>query len=345
MESVAVERSDDQGQPGGRTDERGADRMQVSRFESRLSAPAMDLRRIRHFVVLAETLNFRRAAERLHIAQPALTVSIQKLETELGTALFTRDPRGVALTSCGEAALAEARRVMFYTGQLRDTIKAAACGAAGTLRVGFVGSATYETLPRLVRRFRAEYPAVELILKEATSDRITRMLEEERLDVGLVRTPLLRASSTAIDILEMDHYVAALPQAHPLTRREILRLADLADEDFVMYAAEEASGLHSTAMAACQLAGFLPRVSQEATQIQTVLALVESELGVALVPSATQRHASAGVVYRTLADYPKAASIGLALAYLPERESPVTQRFRSVATEEFMRSGGIGATE
>jgi len=302
----------------------------------------MDLRRIRHFVVLAETLNFRRAAERLHIAQPALTVSIQKLEAELGTALFIRDPRGVVLTPSGEVALAEARRVLFHAGQFRDAVNAAATGMAGTLRVGFVGSATYDVLPRLVRRFRADYPGVELVLKEATSDGILRMLEEQDLDVGLVRTPLLRASAAAIDMLEPDRYMAALPRTNPLADRETLRLADLAGEDFVMYAAGEASGLHSTAMAACQLAGFLPRVTQEATQIQTVLALVESGLGVALVPSVMQRYTSERLVYRTLADYPEAASIGLALAYMPGRESAAAQRFRQVAEEEMPLAGRRG---
>lgn len=284
---------------------------------------------------LADTLNFRRAAERLHIAQPALTVSIQKLEAELDTALFVRDQRGVALTPSGRVALAEARRILFHAGQFSELVHAAASGLGGTLRVGFVGSTTYHVLPRLVSRFRDEYPGVELVLRDATSASILRSLEEEALDVGLVRTPLMAHGTAALVPLERDQFVAALPRANPLAREPSLTLSDLSRERFVMYARGEASGLHSAAMSACQLAGFLPRVTQEATQIQTVLALVESGLGVALVPSIMQRFASDRLVYRPLADYPLAASIGIALTYLPQLESPVVRHFREVAEKEF----------
>ncbi|WP_224000327.1 LysR family transcriptional regulator [Cupriavidus pinatubonensis] len=295
----------------------------------------MDLRRIRQFVVLAETLNFRRAAERLHIAQPALTVSIQKLEAELDSALFIREPRGVTLTASGRVALAEARRILFQAGQFSELVHAAETGVAGTLRVGFVGSTTYHVLPRLVSRFRDEYPGVELVLREATSASILRWLEDKSLDVGLVRTPLMAHGTAALVPLEHDQFVAALPRGNPLAGKPLLELSDLSQERFVMYDRGEASGLHSAAMTACQLAGFLPRVTQEATQIQTVLALVESGLGVALVPSIMQRFASERLVYRPLADYPLAAGIGIALTYHPQLEGPALRHFREVAMIEF----------
>ncbi|AOY91214.1 LysR family transcriptional regulator [Cupriavidus sp. USMAA2-4] len=295
----------------------------------------MDLRRIRHFVVLAETLNFRRAAERLHMAQPPLSVSIQKLEAELGTTLFTRDARGVALTPSGRAALAEARRMLFHAAQFSDAARSADSGTGGVLRVGFVGSTTFALLPRLVPIFRAEYPGVELVLREATSARILQWLDEEALDVGLVRTPLLRHSGATLLPLEHDGFVAALPRGNALAGKGPLRLAELAGERFIMYAADEAAGLHSAAMSACQLAGFVPRVAQEAIQVQTVLALVESGLGVALVPSIMQRFASERIVYRELEDYPAAAAIGLALAYRPDQQSAAAQRFRDVAARVF----------
>ncbi|MGH8807899.1 MAG: LysR family transcriptional regulator [Noviherbaspirillum sp.] len=295
----------------------------------------MDLRRIRHFVVLAETLNFRRAAERLHMAQPPLTVSIQKLEAELGTKLFVRGSSGVTLTPSGQAALVEARRLLFHGCQFAQSARSALDGTGGSLHVGFVGSTTYGMLQKLVPLFRTEYPGVELILREATSARIVQLLEEDALDIGLVRTPLLQSSKTGLVPLERDEFVAALPHGNQLAAKEPLKLGDLAGESFIMYVRTEAAGLYTAAMLACQQAGFLPRVTQEAVQIQTVLSLVESGLGVALVPSVMQHFVSDKIVYRALADCPPAAEIGLALVYRPEMESPAAQRFRMLARREF----------
>lgn len=298
-------------------------------------AKPMDLRRIRHFVTLAETLNFRRAAERLHMAQPPLTVSIQKLEAELGTRLFNRESTGVSLTNSGQAVLVEARKLLFHGSQLRETARSALEGTGGTLQIGFVGSATYGMLQKLLPLYRAQYPGVELVLREATSMAIMQQLEDQALDVGLVRVPLLQASRATLVQLERDTFIAALPRGNVLAGKGLLKLSDMAGEAFVMYAPTHAAGLHSTAMLACQQAGFIPRVTQEAVQVQTVLALVESGLGVALVPAVMQRFASDKIVYRAFVDFPSTASIGLALAYMAETESPAASSFRKLAAREF----------
>lgn len=295
----------------------------------------MDLRRIRHFVVLAETLNFRRAAERLHMAQPPLSVSIQKLEAEVGAKLFVRSPNGVNLTPSGKSALTEARRLLFHGSQFAQIAKSASDGTGGTLHVGFVGSTTFGMLQKLVPQFRAAYPGVELVLREATSARIVQMVEEDRLDVGLVRTPLLHSSTATLVPLEQDRFIAALPRNHRLANAGQLALADLADEPFIMYNRTEAAGLHTAAMLACQEAGFLPRIAQEAVQVQTVLSLVESCLGVALVPSVMQRSTNDMIVYRVFNDFAPLANIGLALIYQPEMESPAARRFRALAGREY----------
>jgi DNA-binding transcriptional LysR family regulator len=295
----------------------------------------LDLRRVRHFVVLAETLNFRKAAARLFMAQPPLTVSIQKLEAELGTKLFVRGSTGVALTPSGRAALAEARRLLFHNDQFVDAAGGAAQGTGGTLHVGFVGSCTAGMLQRLVPLFRAEYPGVELILREATSMAVLQQIENDELDIGLVRTPLLESTTARLVPLERDEFMAAIPRGNPLGLRSSLALADLADEPFVMYTRGFAAGLQSAAMLACQHAGFMPRVVQEATQVQTVLAMVESGLGVALVPSVMQRFVSQKMVLRKLDGLPPVAAVGLALAYRPEMESGAALRFRRMAQREF----------
>lgn len=297
--------------------------------------PMLDLRRIRQFVTLGETLNFRRAADRLHMTQPPLTVAIQKLEAELGTRLFERGGSGgVSLTPGGHAALAEARRLLFHNAQLLAAARAASSGTGGALKVGFVGSTTNGVLQRIVRLFRAEYPGVELVLKEGTSVRIAERVDSGDLDVGLVRTPLLTPSRAHLAPLLAEDFVAALPLGNPLAQKAEVRMDELATESFVFYSREDAAGLHATAMLACQRAGFLPRVTQEATQVQTVLSLVESGLGVALVPAVMQYNPSPRVAYRAIADVSPAAEIGLALL-LPEPSSAAAQRFREVALHCF----------
>ena len=266
----------------------------------------MDLRRIRHFNVLAETLNFSRAAERLHIAQPALSVSIQKLETELGTRLFERTPSGVVLTAGGQAALVEARRLLYHGEQLLRTARDAAQGTGGRLRVGFVGSAIYRVIPALIPAFRTRYPGVELILTEETSTAIVSRLNEEALDIGIVRTPLLQSHGATLLTLQRDRFVAALPKDHPLAARDRLHLADLAREPFVMYS------------------------PQQATQVPTVVALVEAGLGVALVPEVMRGHREPQVAYRDLQDTRESMETTLAAAWMEGAESPAAQRFIEV---------------
>lgn len=296
--------------------------------------PMLDLRRVRQFVVLAETLNFRRAAERLHMAQPPLSVAMQKLEADLGVALFERSSTGVTLTPSGRAILPEAKRLLFHNDQLFELARGAATGASGVLHVGFVGSSTFGMLQKLVPLFRNEYPGVELVLREATSAHIVQAIEGGEMDVGLVRTPLLQGTHVALISLTRESFVAALPRGNPLSKKSDLRLRELAHEPFVMYTRSDAAGLHSAAMLACQERGFVPQIAQEATQVQTVLSLVESGLGVALVPEIVQRFTSPKIVFRALTDLPSSASIGHALAYAADRESGAAQRFRELATRE-----------
>jgi len=288
----------------------------------------MDIRQLRHFVVLAETLNYHQAAQRLHMSQPPLSVSIRKLEERLGVRLFERTRRGTELTAAGQAALEDARRALFHVEQVGRTATAADCGEAGTLRVGFVGSATYALMPRLVPAFRARYPDVQLILVESTTRQLLEDIERGGIDAGLLRFPVTRASTASILLAERDVFVAALPAWHPLARKRRIPLGALANEPFVLYSAAAVPGLHAMTLLACQRAGFVPQVQQEAVQVQTVVSLVGSGLGVALVPSVTLRHATEGVVFRPLQGPGAETQIGIALAWRSDRETPATRRFR-----------------
>nr|WP_214652175.1 LysR substrate-binding domain-containing protein [Novosphingobium jiangmenense] len=269
------------------------------------------MRQLRYFNALAETLNFHRAAERLHISQPPLTVAIRKLEEDLGVALFERDPRGVRLTTAGLAAIAPAREALAAAEKVREAVRQGAAGLRGRLSVGFIGSAIGDLLPRIVPPFRKAYPEVELALEELNSVEIVRAIAARRLDIGLVRLPVMDSAPVAIDVIEEDELVAVLPASDVLARRKTLDLGALADRAFIIYS--PVSVLHATIRLACHRAGFAPRVAQEAVQVQTILSLVEAGLGVALVPARSARFAGAGVRIVTLAE-PVPIAMGIARA-------------------------------
>jgi DNA-binding transcriptional LysR family regulator len=286
------------------------------------------LRQLRQFVVLAETLNFRKAAELLHISQPPLSVAIRKLEASFGAPLFERSTRQVRLTPAGEAALVDIRKALFHLDQAQRHALQTVEGMRGVLTIGSVASATLSLIPRLVPPFRQQFPGVELVLREYPSNRIVEEVEKGELDIGLVRAPIVGRYAVGVMTVERDWLVAAVPADHPLATRERVALAELAEMPFVSYAQKESTGLHFAVTAACQAAGFLPRVVHETAQIQATVSLVAAGLGVALVPALHSRLRSDGVRFLDLSDAPATREIGLALVYNPENETNIARCFR-----------------
>lgn len=285
----------------------------------------MELRQLLYFTAVAETLNFHRAAERLNISQPPLTVAIRKLEEELGAQLFIRGSRGVALTPAGEAALEPALAALSQADHVRHAVREVGHGERGRLRVGFVGSAIFALLPHIIPLYRRRYPQVDLVLEEAASADIVRRIRLRELDVGLVRLPLLELARLDTRVVEVDELVAAVPDFHPLARRAALPLHMLADEPFILF--PRTSVLHATILTACHEAGFVPNVAQEVAQVHTIISLVQSGLGVALVPSLAARHAPAGVKLVRL-NSPTRIEIGIALS--AGAASPIARQFQAL---------------
>ncbi|HSU20808.1 MAG TPA: LysR family transcriptional regulator [Variovorax sp.] len=300
----------------------------------------MELRQLRQFIVLAEEGSFSVAAQRLHMAQPPLSVAIRKLEEEIGLPLFVRGSRGVRLTAAGEAALAAARRSLDAASQIAAAALQAEAGDAGRLRIGFSGSVTVRLLPRLVQAFSQRCPAVHLSLSEGTNLELLSRVAAGALDLGLVRLPTSRPPELRFQQVEEDHFCLALPKGHALARKPSIRLAQLENQPFIAYAPSPVGGLHAAASRVLQDAGVAPRVTQEAVQVQTVLGLVASGLGVALVPAAnTVYQRSSGAVFRPIADLPPAATIGIALAHHGRNPNPALRRFLTVAEGEATRPG------
>ena len=292
----------------------------------------MKLLQLRQFVTLAETLNFHRAAEALNMAQPPLSVSIRKLEEELGAALFLREPRGVRLTKAGEAALGSARRALFHAEQVRQAVDEIDAGKRGEVRVGFVGSVTYELLPRLLPAFRQKYPNIELRLEESRTSELLAYIEVGAIDIAIVRTPILSPIARRVHVLQEEALIVAVARNSRFAGRASLRLAELREEPFVIYSRTSVPSMHAITMLVCQEAGFVPHVMEEAAHLQTIICLVESGLGVALVPGVVARHVKA-VEFIEIEDKLQTATIGLGIISAGAEENPAAELFRNFAIE------------
>ncbi|MBS0429474.1 MAG: LysR family transcriptional regulator [Proteobacteria bacterium] len=297
----------------------------------------MNLRQLRQFVTLAETGNFHRAAELLHMAQPPLSVSVRKLEEELGSRLFERHTTGVRLTPGGEAMLADARLALHHAERCRQAVADARDGLGGVLRLGIIGSATYALLPELIPSVRARYPQIDMEITEATSAEILDGLVSRRFDAGLVRYPVLDPSVFELLPMDRDEFVLAVSDSSPLAARGAIALSEAAQEPFVMYPRDKVPGLSALAMLRCQFSGFAPHVAQEALQVQTIMSLVASGLGVGLVAGVARRAVPRGVKCLTLTDNPSGFHVGIALARLAGGTSRLVERFAEHAIQ-FVRA-------
>jgi DNA-binding transcriptional LysR family regulator len=242
-----------------------------------------DLRRLRYFVAVAEELHFGRAARRLNVSQPPLSVQIRTLEREVGTPLLIRTQRRVELTEAGRVLLDEARRLLGQAEAAVIHARRAAQGTVGRLAIGFVSTVDYSILPPLVRRFRQKHPGIALKLLELTGDRQQMLLQSGELDLGLSILPSPGPALMRRPVFR-EPLIAAVPASHALAGRRRTSLRSLAAEPFIQFPRELAPGLYDLAIAACQKAGFTPHLAQEAIQMQTILGLVAAGLGVALVP-------------------------------------------------------------
>lgn len=288
----------------------------------------MELRHLRSFVAVAEELSFTRAAERLHVAQPALSVQIRKLEAEVDVELIDRSRRTIALTTAGALMLSETRRLLSALDQTVDLVRRAGAGSVGRLSVGFVPSASNEALPPLLRRFRASHPDIAVHLREMGPDDLVRALHDGRIDVCFLYLPF-DDPSLDMSIVSREPFVAAIPENHPLSRHETIDAAELRGELFVLPARHGMPGLHAQVLDICRDAGFSPRIVQDDVWlVQTIVALVAAGVGVAMVPASARQVARRGVIYRPIrGDHTH--EVELAAVWRREDRSTVLRAFRN----------------
>lgn len=264
-----------------------------------MNDPVIELRLWRQFVAVAEALHFGRAAQRLHMTQPPLTQAIAHLEQLLLVRLFERSTRSVRLTAAGAALLPEARELLVRAQALPGLARASADGEAGRLRLAFVSTVGFDVLPRWVLAFREHCPKVQLELVEATGDVQLQALERGEIDAGfLLHSPGFSPPGLACQRIARDPLVVALPAQSVLAGKATLTLKDLLDQPLVIFPRRILPSLYDAIFAMYHAAGQLPRVAQEAIQMQTIVNLVSAGLGIAWVPESVRQFQRPGVVYR-----------------------------------------------
>ncbi|GAB7534579.1 LysR family transcriptional regulator [Burkholderia sp. 3C] len=286
----------------------------------------MDLRWIRSFVTLAETLHFGRAAEKLRLVQPAMSQHIQRLESALGVRLLDRGPRNVNLTPVGHEFLVEARGVLAQLERASLVAARAQRGEVGRLEISYASSMVYSgILPALLSAFERIAPDVAVGLTEADQQSQITFLEEGRADVAVLRLPAgaLPAMLQTV-VVRREGVMACLREDHRLAGKPV-HVADLRDEPFLATHLREGHGFYDTALRVCRAAGFAPRIVSRSHQFSTIVGLVAAGRGVALVPESVAKLALPGVVYEALDDCELMSD--MAVAFRAEGNAPWTVRF------------------
>jgi DNA-binding transcriptional LysR family regulator len=263
----------------------------------------MELRHLRYFVAVAEEINFRRAAERLHISQPPLTTQVRQLEEEIGAKLLERNSHQVALTAAGNLFLESCRRLLRDAEEAAQAARRASRGDTGRLSIGFVPSLAYGVMPSLLRHYRQHFPHVELNLAEMHTANQLAELVARRLDVCLIGSGLPEDHPELESVVVVEEpLVAALPEDHRLARRRTIPLPALAKEEFLVASRQTPTRYNLWLIELCQKFGFEPTIAQQTHQrTTTVLNYVAAGFGVAVVPAQFSRVPTSGVVFVPLA--------------------------------------------
>jgi DNA-binding transcriptional LysR family regulator len=297
----------------------------------------VELRHLRYFIAVAEELNFSRAAERLHMAQPPLSAAIRQLERELGVDLFTRTTREVTLTEAGRAFLEGARRTLGEADRAAEDAKRAGSGELGRLRLAYSWSTRFETLPALGRVFRASHPAVELLAQEMWNARMTPAFESGSIDLALSLCPEI-AAELELAPIRRERLVALLPEAHPLADEEAIPLSSLADEEFILFPRDIAPRLHDTFVAIYRRAGFEPRLRNESFHTGWDLGVLADIPAVAMAPQTVAGGLPEGI--RAVALSEPTDSLETCLVWRGDERSPAVAAFVAAAQSAFGQEPG-----
>src|SRR5467141_4805056 len=296
----------------------------------------MELRQLRSFLSIAETLHFGRTAELIHLSQPALSHQIRTLEEEVGVRLFERNRRKTTLTAAGLAFRDDAAAALSQLDQAIRKARLAAKGKLGLLRIGFISTAGSEIVPNIIRQFRELNPEVEFSLRAITTGDQVQMLETGSLDIGFLRLPIGGHSALDVVTVHREPFVLVVPTSHKLAKRKRVRLSEVAGKDFVMYERTYAPGFHDLILGMLRDARIVPNVSQTAAELSTLISLVDSRMGISILPASAVKHSVAAVVACEIADAIPMSEI--AIAVNKGNRAAIVDNFRSFALKSLGRA-------
>ena len=292
----------------------------------------MELRQIKSFLSVAETLHFGRSAGLIHLSQPALTLQIQALEEEVGVKLLERNRRGTKVTAAGLAFREHAIAAVTQVEQAVRRACLAANGKVGLLRVGFISTAGNEIMPNLIRHFGDSNPEAEFSLHNIPTLSQIQMLDTGSLDVGFIRLPIGEHSELEVVPIHREPFVFVVPASHRLAGKENVQIREVAAEEFVMFERTAAPDCCDLIFGMMRDAGVVPNVRQTTGQMQTLISLVASGIGISILPASEVKHSGAAVAACEIADVIPLSEIGLAVTKRNRR--PIVETFRSFALTE-----------
>lgn len=277
----------------------------------------MDLRHLNYFLILAEELHFGRAAERLHISQPPLSRMIQQIENELGVLLFERTKRSVILTPAGLDFLQDAKQMILQMQTVKKRLAIYGQGETGTLRIGYVGAVMHSKLPSLLASFTKNLPHISLQFEELPNHNLVHELNNGTLDVAFLRT-WLHPEKLEEKLILSEPFVAVLPVNHSLSNKKKISVKELINEQFITFTRECGPTIFDSFLVMCSNAGFTPQISHHASQLNSVLRLVESGFGISLLPEQVEQGYALNLKFIPLED----TSETVPLLMLTRKENP-----------------------
>ena len=301
----------------------------------------MELRQIRSFLSIAQTLHFGQTADLIHLSQPALSLQIRALEEEVGVRLLERDRRKTTLTAAGAAFRDDATAALLRIEQAVRSARMAADGKLGLLRIGFISTAGNEMVPDIVRGFRESNPKVEFSLRNILTIDQIQMLDSGSLDIGFLRLPIGEHPELEVVAIHREPFVVVVPRSHKLAKRRKVRLRELSGQEFVMYERAYAPAFYDLLFGMLRDAGVVPNILQTAGQMPTLISLVDAGMGISVLPASAVRHSVASVVACEIADSIPKSEIGIAINR--GNRTAIIENFRSYALGEPGRFGTAAA--
>jgi DNA-binding transcriptional LysR family regulator len=283
----------------------------------------METRLLKYFSVLAEELHFGKAAKKLHISQPPLSRQIMDLEEELGVRLFNRTKRNVQLTEYGRYLKRESHKLFNQIDIMKNHLEMMKNGVVGQIKIGYVGDFMHSTFPEILSDIKHQYPKIDTVLLESDTESQISELRTGLLDIGFVRTPIEAKDILVIPIYK-ETFSLILSKSHPLSSRKNIPLKELADEPYIGFSPRCPPPLSKSVMNICNKAGFSPKVVHRALQINSIVKLVENNIGYSIIPIGPKAVFKESVKFFELKDFPERAEISL--AYNPDLLDEVSMK-------------------